>query len=115
MHHKHKQGLRRSGNNGAPKPAYYAAATVQNLVGRRAFVSRIAGRDDPAMEFILAFGPNGDGPPPVTAAGLEAGDAELFAVWTLSTVGGTSRQTGSQDSAYVASVNWGMGCKACVL
>lgn len=52
------------------------------------------------MEFILAFGPSGDGPPPVAAAGLEVGDAEVFAVWTLSTVGGTSRLTGSQDGAY---------------
>ena len=92
-------GLRLA-NNGAPKPAYQAAVAVQNLVGRRALVSQIAGRGDPAMEFILAFGPNGDGPPPVTAAGLEAGDAEVFAVWTLSTVGGTARQTGSRDGAY---------------
>ena len=80
-------GLRLA-NNGAPKPAYHAAVAVQNLVGRRAFVSQLEGRGDPAMEYILAFGPNGDGPPPVTAAGLEAGDAEVFAVWSLSTVGG---------------------------
>ena len=36
----------------------------------------------------------------VTAAGLEEGDVEVFAVWTLSTVGGTARQMGSRDGAY---------------
>lgn len=92
-------GLRLS-SNGAPKAAYHAAVTVQNLVGRRAFVSQISGGGDPTMEFILAFGPTSVGPPSVTADGLTAGSAEVFAVWTLSTAGGTSRLTGSRDSAY---------------
>jgi hypothetical protein len=90
----------RNANNGAPKPAYHAAVTVQSLVGKRPFLSQLSGGGDPKMEYILAFGPNGNGPPPVAAAGLEAGSAEVFAVWTLSTVGGTATMTGSRDNAF---------------
>ena len=95
----------RNANNGLAKPAYHAAVTVQNLVGKRPFVSRLRGRGDPTMEYILAFGPNSNGPPQMMAdteqPGLEMlGSAEVFAVWTLSTVGGTATMTGSRDSAY---------------
>jgi hypothetical protein len=34
------------------------------------------------------------------ATGLTNGDAEVFAVWTLSTQGGSSKQTGTKDGAY---------------
>ena len=90
----------RMAHNGAAKPSYHAAVAVQTYIGRRPFLSQLSTHGSKDMEFVLAFGAAGSGPPPVAAAGLEAGSAEMFAVWTLSTEGGTSRQTGSRDTAY---------------
>jgi hypothetical protein len=85
---------------GAPKPAYHAAVTVQKFVGRRPFLAQLGDQTSNAMEYVLAFGAAGDGPPPVSVDVEAAGGAEVFAVWTLSTTGGTAQTTGSKDGAY---------------
>jgi hypothetical protein len=93
-------GLRLS-NSGTAKPAYHAAVAVQKHFGSRPFLSQLG--DSSKMQYVLAFGPAGSGPPAAAAAGLEAGGAVgAFAVWTLSTTGGTATQTGSADKAYCA-------------
>jgi hypothetical protein len=97
--------------SGAAKPAYNAAVTVQKFVGRRPFLSQL-GDIQSNVEYVLAFGSEGDGPPAVAAELLDGktsrsnstvGDvAEVFAVWTLSAVGSSSDVTGSGDNAYCA-------------
>ena len=88
---------------GAPKPAYRAAAAVQRFVGRRPFLAQLGGaaEDGMQMQYVLAFGAEGAGPPPV-AADAEASGAEVLVVWSLSANGSTARVTGRGDSAFCA-------------
>jgi hypothetical protein len=108
--------------SGPPKLAYTAAVTVQKYVGKRPFLSQL-GNIQSQVEYVLAFGSEGDGPPAVAAAvelldgntsksnstlpgtlpgTLPTNVAEVFAVWTLSAVGSSSDMTGSGDNAYCA-------------
>ena len=75
---------------------------MQKHVGRRVFLAQLDSdeRDGKGMEYVLAFGPQGTGPPAVGAQGLESKDVEVFVVWTLSADGGTFHQTGSGDHSY---------------
>ena len=92
-------GLRMS-NSGAAKPAFNAAVAVQKFVGRRPFLAQLGNfQSTNNMEYVLSFGAEGDGPPAVSSSG---GNAEVFAVWTLSADGSTTRVTGSKDNAYCA-------------
>jgi hypothetical protein len=85
---------------GAAKPAYHAAVAVQKFVGRRPFLAQLDDQGNNAMQYVLAFGAAGDGPPAAAVELAAAGGAEVFVVWTLSATGGTSDTTGSKDNAY---------------
>ena len=54
------------------------------------------------MQYVLAFGPSGNGPPAAALQSEVGREVGAFAVWTLSTTGGTSTQTGSGSNAFCA-------------